>query len=85
MPHESPHIKILILERSDAATNMDRYYVLSIEQTLFGDVALRRQWGRRGTYGQTRLSLYRAQADAEEDLQLWFARKKRRGYRLCRS
>lgn len=32
--------------------NMARFYALSIEPTLFGDVCLTRRWGRIGTRGQ---------------------------------
>ena len=41
----------ILLERIDPSQNMARYYVLSIEPTLFGDSALVREWGRIGVTG----------------------------------
>ncbi|TIT86840.1 MAG: WGR domain-containing protein, partial [Mesorhizobium sp.] len=42
----------LYVERSDASRNMARYYAMSIEANLFGDVCLLRKWGRIGATGQ---------------------------------
>ena len=56
-------------------------YVLSIEETLFGDTALVREWGRIGTAGRRRLDLFERRAQASEALELWLGRKVRRGYR----
>ena len=39
-------LQVLVLERVDRAKNMARFYVLSIEPTLFEDLALVRRWGR---------------------------------------
>ena len=47
----------ILLERIDPSQNMARYYVLSIEPTLFGDSALVREWGRIGSLGQRRTEL----------------------------
>jgi predicted DNA-binding WGR domain protein len=62
--------------------NMDRYYVLSIETSLFGDATLIREWGRIGRPGQRRVELYENQACAAEALETWLHRKRRRGYLL---
>lgn len=73
----------LYAERRDAARNMARFYVLSIEPTLFGDVCLIRRWGRIGTVGRMKTVSF---AGEQEALRL-FARiqqqKTRRGYREC--
>jgi predicted DNA-binding WGR domain protein len=42
----------LRLTRYDPGRNMARYYAISVEQTLFGDWALVRDWGRIGQVGQ---------------------------------
>lgn len=42
----------LHLRRIDPARNMRRFYVLSIQPTLFGGASLIRNWGRIGTNGQ---------------------------------
>ena len=44
-------LQVLVLERVDRAKNMARFYVLSIEPTLFEDLALVRRWGRIGARG----------------------------------
>jgi predicted DNA-binding WGR domain protein len=78
----SEQVQLLVLERVDAAQNMARYYVLSVEPTLFGDSALAREWGRIGTAGRRRLDLFGKDSDAFVALDHWLARKKRRGYEL---
>jgi predicted DNA-binding WGR domain protein len=75
-------IQYLVLDRCDPACNMARYYVLSIETSLFGDVSLIREWGRIGQSGQTRIELYETQSMAVEALETWLQRKCRRGYAL---
>jgi predicted DNA-binding WGR domain protein len=45
-------IQDLVLDRCDPSCNMARYYVLSIEPSLFGDASLIRQWGRIGWLDQ---------------------------------
>jgi predicted DNA-binding WGR domain protein len=73
-------VPFVILERHDPTRNMARYYVLSIESSLFGDTALVRHWGRLGRTGRQRIDLFRQHAHAIESLEAWFARKARRGY-----
>lgn len=81
MPPEPSHrVQLLVLERRDPARNMARFYVLTIEPTLFGDAALVREWGRLGTRGRRRLDLFREEAAAFEALETWLTRKRRRGY-----
>ena len=83
MPPEPSHrVQLLVLERRDPAQNMARFYVLSIEPTLFGDAALVREWGRLGTQGRRRLDLFREHATASEALETWLSRKIRRGYQV---
>lgn len=70
----------IYLERHDAAKNMARFYMLSVEPTLFGDVRLRRHWGRIGTRGRVKLHDF---AKRDEALALYarlLKAKRRRGY-----
>jgi predicted DNA-binding WGR domain protein len=60
---------------------MARYYVLSIEPTLFDDSSLVREWGRIGRRGRRRIELYRDHDNARIALSAWLARKVRRGYK----
>lgn len=70
----------VVLQRRDCAHNVARFYVLAIEPSLYGDAALVRIWGRIGSLGRQRLDLYASAADAGEALEIWLARKVRRGY-----
>lgn len=73
-------VQLLVLERREPSANMARFYVLSLEETLFGDTALVREWGRLGVCGRRRLDLFEERAQASEALQTWLGRKQRRGY-----
>ena len=75
-------LQMLVLERSDARCNLARFYVLSIQATLFGDSALVREWWRIGAHGRRRLDRHADHAAASEALDDWLARKTRRGYRI---
>ena len=77
-----PKLQLLVLERVDPTRNMNRYYVLSVTASLFGDTALVREWGRRGQGGQHRIELHAEEAGAGEALQAWLRRKVRRGYAI---
>jgi predicted DNA-binding WGR domain protein len=80
MPQDK--INYLILDRRNPAANMARFYVLSIEESLFGDIALIREWGRLGTAGRRRIELHETEGSAIEALETWLRRKQRRGYRI---
>ena len=83
MPNEiNPKLQLLVLERVDPARSMNRYYVLSVTPSLFGDTALVREWGRKGQGGQQRIELHAKQAGAGEALQAWLRRKVQRGYAI---
>jgi predicted DNA-binding WGR domain protein len=75
-------LQMLVLERRNASSNMARFYVLAIEPTLFGEMALVREWGRIGSWGRRRLDLHPNRASAAESLDAWLVRKARRGYRV---
>ena len=75
-------LQVLMLERIDRPRNMARFYVISIEPTLFEDLALVRRWGRIGTAGRQRIDLHPSRPVAQVELEKWLARKRRRGYQL---
>ena len=75
-------LQVLVLERVDRARNMARFYVLSIEPTLFEDLSLVRRWGRVGSAGRQRIDLHPSQPIAQIELKKWLDRKRRRGYLL---
>ncbi|WP_428651307.1 WGR domain-containing protein [Roseibium sp.] len=72
----------ILLTRLDPSRNMARFYSLSIEPTLFGDYAVRRAWGRLGTFGQSRLDVFAEVNAANEHKRKLTTRKLRRGYAL---
>ena len=83
MSHNPPGaalVQMLVLDRIEPAANMARYYVLSIEPTLWGELSLIREWGRIGRRGRSRVELHSNQASATEALEIWLERKRRRGY-----
>ena len=71
----------LYVERKDAAKNMARYYALSIEPNLFGDVCLLRKWGRIGAKGQTMIHHFRREEEAVALFLDLLRQKRNRGYR----
>ena len=72
----------IVLERVDPARNIARYYVLSIEPTLFAKHTLIRRWGRIGCQGRKRLQFFGGEdaSRAQATLETWLARKRKRGY-----
>ena len=68
------------LTRIDPAQNMARFYDISLQPTLFGEVAVLRRWGRIGTGGQVLMQTLDAGQAATEQARLAQA-KRRRGYR----
>lgn len=59
----------IVLQRRDCTCNVARFYVLTIEPSLFGDTALVRAWGRMGSFGRQRLDLYGSAGEAGEALE----------------
>ncbi len=70
----------VLLERRDPDLNVARYYVLSIEPTLFCTHTLVRRWGRVGSHGRSRIDYFEDHATACTALDAWLQRKRRRGY-----
>ena len=75
-------LNVLVLERVDRSKNMARYYVLSVEPTLFAELSLVRRWGRIGGAERTRIDLHASPPHAQIALNTWLERKQRRGYQL---
>lgn len=73
----------LVLSRIDPARNMARFYALSLEPSLFGDVAVVRRWGRIGTRGRQAIALHADVSSAQAALERLARAKRRRGYRTA--
>ncbi|AGB73287.1 MULTISPECIES: WGR domain-containing protein [Rhizobium] len=71
----------LYVERTDVAKNMARYYAMSIEPNLFGDVCLLRKWGRIGSKGQMMIHHFGREEEAVDLFLDLLRRKRKRGYR----
>jgi len=69
------------LERIDHARNMARYYRLSVVETLFGEWAMVREWGRIGRRGQSREHVCGSYDQATTLLEARRAERMKRGYR----
>lgn len=71
----------LRLEKIDPARNRWRWYVLSIQPTLFGKWALRREWGRIGeSSGHIASTVFSEEREALTAYDTLKAAKTRRGY-----
>ena len=75
-----PEPEPLHLRRIDAAHNMRRFYALSTQPTLFGEMSLVRNWGRIGTNGQTMVQTFDGSAEAVDAFGRLERIKRRRGY-----
>lgn len=69
------------LHRIDPERNMHRFYLLSVQPTLFGGVSVIRNWGRIGSSGQTMVQTFEAEDDAAAALLRVEREKRRKGYR----
>jgi predicted DNA-binding WGR domain protein len=70
----------LVLRRVDPEHRMARFYMLVIEQDLFGTIRLVRTWGRIGTRGRELADEFATEEQAAEALEALAAAKRRRGY-----
>ena len=70
-----------LLHRIDPSRNMARFYLLSLQPTLFGEVSVVRSWGRIGTAGRSKVESHTTGQGACLALAKLKAAKLRRGYR----
>ena len=69
-----------VLRRVDTDKNMDRFYELTLQPTLFGDWAVVRRWGRFDSGGQKREVWFEAYATALTFMDRLHNKKRKRGY-----
>jgi predicted DNA-binding WGR domain protein len=72
----------LRFELRDAALNRARFYHIDCATTLFGELVIRRAWGRIGSRGQAMEMPCPDHAAAAEEIRRLTARRLRRGYRM---
>jgi predicted DNA-binding WGR domain protein len=69
------------LRRINPALNMRRFYALSVEKDLFGEVCLVRAWGRIGQAGRVAIEPHPTEAAADKEMRRVVSVKMRKGYR----
>lgn len=73
----------VILFKDDWPKNQHRFYCLSWQETLFGEGALLRAWGRRGTaMRREKAKLYASPEEAWPQVRRLIRRRLQHGYRL---
>lgn len=75
----------LYVERTDETRNMARFYAMTIEPNLFGEICLTRRWGRIGAQGQVKVQHFARERDAVVAFLDLLRQKKSRGYRAMQS
>ena len=70
------------MERSDPSRNMARFYALSLERSLFGEITLVRRWGRIGSWGRVRMEGFPDELAAVAAMMSLARSKRQRGYRV---
>ena len=71
---------MISLERHNPARRMHRYYCLTVEQNLFGEWSLIREWGRIGRPSRRTIDLHLTEQDAQAAMERKGQEKRRRGY-----
>ncbi|MGE6786705.1 WGR domain-containing protein [Ensifer adhaerens] len=72
----------IYLTRQDEGRNMARFYAMSLQETLFAECSLVREWGRIGRGGQVRQDTYATAQEAWQALDRLQQAKIKRGYRV---
>ncbi|WP_274631267.1 WGR domain-containing protein [Arvimicrobium flavum] len=70
----------LYLCRINPACNLARFYVLSVQPTLFGGASLVRNWGRIGTKGRAKVETFDETEMVDAAFKSLERAKRRRGY-----
>ncbi len=68
------------LRRVDPGHHMARFYALTVDRDLFGQVLLVREWGRIGMSCRTRYDPHASEAEASAALAALARAKRARGY-----
>jgi predicted DNA-binding WGR domain protein len=68
------------LTRTDPTRNINRFYIVDVMPSLFGEWTVMREWGRRGSPGTMRLSSYQRRDEAETAERSTIKRRLAHGY-----
>ena len=69
-----------LLTRTDPAKNLNRFYLVRLAPTLFGDWTLWREWGRSGSPGTVRVTSFDSYDAAEKAERRTIKRRLNHGY-----
>jgi predicted DNA-binding WGR domain protein len=70
----------IYLTRQDPSRNMARFYLMSLQETLFAECSLVREWGRIGRGGQVKEDTFPTIEEAKAALARLRQAKMKRGY-----
>ena len=70
------------LERREPRLNCQRFYLISVVPTLFGEWAVVREWGRIGAHGGRLEMWFDTEAQALSEAVKRYQYQQRRGYRV---
>jgi predicted DNA-binding WGR domain protein len=73
-------VKRIYLEHRDPSRNMERFYAIHITQTMFGEWAVVREWGRIGSPGRIREDWFETRELAARAAEKIVQQKQRKGY-----
>jgi predicted DNA-binding WGR domain protein len=77
---------MIVLIRHDPAENVNRWYAIGVQPTLFCQYAVLCGWGRRGSsYARWRILPAENHAQASEMAKAILAAKKKKGYQVARN
>jgi predicted DNA-binding WGR domain protein len=68
------------LERRSASRNMARYYAISLEHSLLGEVTVVRRWGRIGSRGRLKTAVAETEPQGIAAFAEALRSKRKRGY-----
>jgi len=71
---------MVCLTHIDAKRKRQRFYIVSLTRTLFGEWSLVREWGRCGSPGTLRSWSFKREQDAQKAEQRSIKRRLRHGY-----
>jgi predicted DNA-binding WGR domain protein len=73
-------VNAVYLTHTDPARNMARFYVMSLQVTLFAECSLIREWGRIGRGGQVKATVFSTTEAAQAALSRIEKAKRKGGY-----
>ena len=84
MPEDDAQLEVfpdqMYLRRENPSQNMRRFYLMTVQRSLFGGASLVREWGRSGSAGKLRIDHHPDEGQAVDALADIASAKRKRGY-----